>query len=135
MTVSKIGVSYTPTGGSPVYSFLFKDFVDTSLPRSYIGSASFEISAGGAAVLSGPTVRERHIWAISAVLSKAEAESFDAMFKAWDNDRSNGLAAAVGIIDETFGPDVNTNAVFSTPPTYSRFSHTHMVVSFGLTEV
>jgi len=135
MTVSQIGVSYTPAGGSPVYSFVFKEFVDTALPRSYIGSASFEISAGGTAVLSGPTVRERHIWAISAVLPKAQAESFDAMFKAWDNDRSDGLAAAVGVIDETFGPDVNTNAVFSTPPTYSRFSHTHMVVSFGLTEI
>lgn len=132
--MSSIGVSYTPNAGSPVYSFLFSEFVDDGLPRQYINTASFDFSANGASIITGPAYAQKHIWAISSLLSNAEAASFDAMFMAWDSDRAAGLPAAVGIIDETFGAQVNTSAVFSTAPTYSKFSHTHMVVSFGLTE-
>lgn len=68
-------------------------------------------------------------------MTTADAASFDAMFKAWDTDRAAGLPAAVGVIDQTFGTEVSTSAVISTPPSYSRMSPTHMMVAFGLTEV
>lgn len=132
--MSSIGVSYTPNAGSPVYSFLFSEFVDGQLPRQYVNNASFDFSANGASIITGPSYSQKRIWAISSVLPNAEAANFDAMFRAWDGDRATGLPAAVGVIDETFGAQVNTSAVFSTAPTYSKFSHTHMVLSFGLTE-
>lgn len=132
--MSQIGVSYTPNGGSPVYSFLFSEFVNEGLPRQYTNNASFNFSANGASIITGPSYSQKHIWAISSILPNSEAASFDAMFRAWDSDRAAGRPAAVGIIDETFGATVNSSAVFSTAPTYSKFSHTHMVVSFGLTE-
>lgn len=132
--MSQIGVSYTPNGGSPVYSFLFSEFVNESLPRQYTNNASFSFSANGASIITGPSYSQKRIWAISGVLPNSEAASFDAMFRAWDSDRAAGLPVAVGIIDETFGATVSTSAVFSTAPTFSKFSHTHMVVSFGLTE-
>jgi len=70
-------------------------------------------------------------------MSEADAVSFDAMFKAWDADRASGLSAAVGIIDQTFGPQISTSAVFSTAPTYAMFGNnmTNVVVSFGLSEI
>lgn len=132
--MSQIGVSYTPNAGSPVYSFTFDEFIDGNLPREYVNNTAFDFSANGASIITGPAYAQKHIWAISSLLPNAEAASFDAMFRAWDADRATGLPAAVGVIDQTFGAEVNTSAVFSTAPTYSRFSHTHMVVSFGLME-
>jgi hypothetical protein len=133
--MSQIGISYTPSGGTPVYNFIFSEFLNQELPRTYIDSATFDFSAGGAAIISGSANAQKRIWAIGSPLPKAEAESFDAMFRAWDNDRAAGLAAAVGITDTTFGATVDTSAVFSTAPTYSRFGPYYMLVSFGLTEV
>jgi len=68
-------------------------------------------------------------------MTTADAASFDVMFQAWDADRSNGLAAAVTVEDSTFGGTVNGSAIFSTNPTYTRMSPTHMMVAFGLSEV
>ena len=135
--MSSIGVSYTPSGGSPVYNFVIDKFTDTALPRSYSNSASFSQSVSGTLVIDGPAYSQKRIWAISTIMSNAEAASFDSMFQAWDADRSSGLSAAVGIIDETFGPQINTSAVFSTAPTYAMFGNnmTNVVVSFGLSEI
>lgn len=132
--MSTIGVSYTPSGGSPVYSFVFDKFSDGALPRQYTNNASFSFSANGASIITGPSYSQKLIWAISSPLSESQAASFDAMYRAWDADRAAGLPAAVGIIDNTFGSSVNTSAVFSTAPSYSKFGPTHMMVSFGLTE-
>jgi hypothetical protein len=68
-------------------------------------------------------------------VTKEEAALFDQMFQAWDTDRSNGIAAAVGITDQTFGSTVTTSAVITTPPTYNRMGPKYMLLSFGLTEV
>lgn len=133
--MSQIGISYTPSGGSPVYSFVFSEFSGADLPRTYQASTTFRPSSNGTAVLTGPSFRQKYLWAISGPLTKAEAEDFDDMFRAWDQDRSNGLAAAVGIIDQTFGGEVNTSAIFSTPPSYTRMGPNYVMVSFGLTEV
>ncbi len=132
--MSQIGVSYTPNAGSPVYSFVFGEFLDGSLPRQYVNNASFDFSANGASIITGPSYAQKRIWAVSSILPVDEAADFDAMFRAWDADRGSGLPAAVGVIDQTFGAEVNTSAVFSTAPTYSKFGPVHMTVSFGLTE-
>lgn len=133
--MSQIGVSYTPSGGTPVYSFLFSEFSGAELPRTYQGGSQFERSSGGTSIITGAPYQDKYIWAISSPMLSADAESFDSMYRAWDLDRSNGLAAAVGIIDNTFGAQVNTSAVFSTTPAYSWMGPSYIMVSFGLTEV
>ena len=57
------------------------------------------------------------------------------MFKDWDSDRALGLSTAVGVVDNCFGAEVSTSAVFSTPPSYSRLGPNNYIVSFGLSEV
>lgn len=133
--MSQIGVSYTPSGGTPVYSFTFENFTDNALPRTYQSNASFSQSANGTSIISGPAYRQKYIWAISALVPTSEATSFDAMFQAWDTDRSNGLAAACGVADETFGSTVSSSAVFSTPPSYIRMGPGFTMIAFGLVEV
>jgi len=133
--MSQIGVSFTPNAGSPSYSFTFTEFTGTELPRTYLDGFSFSNSANGANIITGAPYSQKYLWAISTPIAKADAITFDAMFKAWDTDRSNGLAAAVAVVDDTFGPQVSTNAVFSTNPTYDRWGPAFVLVSFGLTEV
>jgi hypothetical protein len=133
--MSQIGVSYTPSGGSPVYNFVFDNFGDNQLPRSYQGGSSFDQSANGTAIISGPAFRQKYVWVISSIVTKEEAASFDEMFQAWDTDRAEGLPAAWGIVDDTFGPSVSTSAVVSTAPSYVRMGPKFMLVSFSLAEV
>lgn len=133
--MSQIGISYTPSGGSPVYNLVFDNFGGTELPRSYQESATFEKSASGASIVSGSPYRQKYMWAMSSIVPKAFAEEFDNMFRAWDQDRSEGLPAACGVTDTTFGATVNANVVFSTMPTFVRLSPADYLVSFGLMEV
>jgi hypothetical protein len=133
--MSQIGVSYTPSGGSPVYNFVFDNFGDNALPRSYQGSATFTQSANGASIIAGPAFRQKYMWAFASIVTKEEAALFDEMFQAWDADRSAGIPAAVGVTDETFGPSVSASAVITTPPTYNRMGPRLMLVAFSLTEV
>jgi hypothetical protein len=69
------------------------------------------------------------------MIPTAEAENFDAMYRAWDADRAAGHPVACGVTDDTFGATVNTNVIFSTAPTFMRAGPQYTVVSFGLTEV
>ena len=131
----QIGVSFTPSGGSPVYSFVFDNFGDNALPRNYQSEASFSQSANGTAILGGPAYRQKYLWAISSLIPTSKAVQVDTMFQAWDADRSTGLPVACGITDETFGATITTSVVFSTPPTYVRMGPQLTLVSFGLTEV
>ena len=133
--MSQIGVSFTPNAGSPVYSFTFSEFSGAELPRTYQQTTSFTQSANGASIITGAPHRQKYIWAVSAPMLTTDAATFDAMFQAWDTDRASGLAAACGVVDETFGTTVNASAVISTPPSYRRMSPTHTMVTFGLTEV
>ena len=133
--MSQIGVAYTPSGGSPVYNFVFDNFGDNALPRSYQGGASFDQSANGTSIIGGPAFRQKYIWVISSIITQVEAASFDEMFQAWDTDRAAGLPVAMGITDDTFGPSVSTSAVVSTSPSYVRMGPKFMLVSFSLTEV
>ena len=133
--MSQIGVSYTPSGGSPVYSFVFDNFGDTALPRSYQATASFSQSASGSSIISGPAFRQKYLWVISSVVDESQSVSFDEMFHSWDADRSSGLSVALGVVDTTFGATVDSSAIITTPPTYVRMGPRFMLVSFSLTEV
>lgn len=129
-----IGISYTDSG-SVAYNFQIDNFGTNAYPRSYVGSASFSLSANGANLLGGPAYRQKYQWVISTVMETQLAREFDIMFRIWDADRALGLPAACGIIDQTWGPDVDTDAVFVTPPTYTRLGPAMTLVSFGLQEV
>ena len=133
--MSQIGISFTPSGGSPVYNVVIDNFGGTEMPRVYQGSTTFSRSAIGGNILTGPAFGEKYMWVISSLVTTAQAVEIDNMFKAWDADRASGLSVACGIADTTFGAQVNTNAVFSTPPSYVRLSPTHTLVNFGLMEV
>ena len=100
MAGSVIGISYTASGGT-AYSFQIDNFGDNAMPRSYVGSASFELSANGASILGGPAFRQKYQWVVSSVMNTVVAQEFDAMFRSWDADRGAGLTAACGIVDET----------------------------------
>lgn len=130
-----LGISYTPVAGTPVYDITITNFTDSALPRTYLAEADYSQSAGGTSILNGPAYRQKYFWTISAHLSPAKAQELDAMFRAWDQDRSNGVSAALGLIDETFGTTVNTTVLFSTPPSYVYVSPSITLVAFGLSEV
>jgi len=105
------------------------------MPRSYMGSTTFEKSANGANIIGGPAYSEKYQWVVSTLMDTTSAESFDAMFRAWDADRAAGHPAACGIVDETWGATVTTNAVFVTPPVYTWAGGQLTLVSFGMSEV
>ena len=133
--MSRIGISYTPSSGSPVYNFVLDNFGGPDLPRSYQQSAEYAQSASGASIITGPAFRQKYQWVITTTMPKADAASFDEMVRAWDLDRASGLPAACGITDETFGGTVTASAIFATMPTYVRQGPQFFLVSFGLTEV
>lgn len=134
MAAPIIGISYTADEGT-AYNFQIDNFGDNAYPRSYTGSVSFDMSANGANLLGGPAYRQKYQWVISTIMQTTDAEAFDVMFQAWDADRAAGLTAACGITDQTWGPDVDTDAVFVTAPSYTRLSPRLTLVSFGLQEV
>lgn len=132
--MSTLGISYTEQGGT-VHNFVLDNFGDFGMPRTYQSTATFDQSANGANILGGPAYRQKYQWVIATKMSKADAASFDAMFQGWDADRANGYTAAVGVNDQTWGPTVTGDAVFVTPPVYTRMGPQLMMVSFGLMEV
>ena len=131
-----IAISYTEQqDDNTVYNIVIKNFTSEEIPRTYQGNFNIGQSANGASVMSGPAYRQKYIWAISAIVSKADALSIDAMFRDWDADRAVGESAAVGVADDTWGATVNSNAVFSTPPSFTYLNGSDTLVTFGLTEV
>ena len=135
MTAKLLGISYTPSGGSPVYNFQIDNFGDNAMPRTYVGSISYDMSASGANLLGGSAYAQKYQWVVSTIMDTTDALSFDQMFQAWDTDRAAGLTAACGIVDQTWGPDVTASAVFVTAPSYTRLGPKLTLVSFGLQEV
>ena len=131
MAPSRIGISYTPSGGGS-YNFLFDNFVDRILPRAYAGQYNYELSVTGAQVMSGAAFEDKYVWTIACYVTETEALQFDQMYQAWDADRATGQTAAVGVADETFGPTVNGSAIFLTPPRIDRLSPKTYLLSFGL---
>lgn len=132
--MSSIGIAYSPQAGGS-YNVLVDLFTGAEVARTYEQTAQFQRGLSGQQLISGRPGRQKFIWAISAVLDNAEAKKVDDMFKAWDEDRATGIAAAVGVTDETLFDTLTTNAIFTTPPTYIKTGPHHFTVSFGLTEV
>lgn len=135
MTAKRIGISYTPSGGGTAFNVLIDNFGDNAYPRTYTNSATFDLSANGTNIMGGPAFRQKYQWVISSIVTNEQAQDVDAMFQAWDSDRAQGLAAAVGITDQTFGADVDTDAVFVSAPVFTRMGVKLTMVSFGLQEV
>ena len=115
-------------------SVFFTESNSKSLTRIYDGSASIARSATGSQVLGGPAFGQKYIWAISSLIPRANALELDAMFRDWDQRRSEGGTPAVLVEDDTFGDPISTYAVFSTPPSYILHSG-FTGIDFGLTEV
>lgn len=132
--MARLGLSYTANGGT-VYNFILDNFGEDAYPRTYVSTASFDTSVNGTNILGGPARIQKYQWAVSSIVPTANASTFEEMFRAWDLDRSNGLAAAVGVSDETFGATVNTSAVFVTPPSYTWMGPGFTMISFGLQEI
>ena len=132
-----IGLSYTSqeNEGAPAIEILLTQFTDEDIPRTYQETASFTTSANGASVITGPAFRQKYIWGISVLVTKAQALKIDEIFQSWDSDRANGYTAAVGVTDNTFGAELVTSAIISTPPNFTRLSPDNWIVAFGLTEV
>lgn len=130
---SLAGISVTNSAGT----FKAQGFDGNEIARIYDGSSSFSRSAAGTQIVSGPTFRQKYIWAIACKCTETEALLLDTIFQAWDASRADGASAVVNVVDETFGPNVATTAVFSTPPSFTRSSNGGNIysVSFGLTEV
>lgn len=132
--MSAIGVAYTSsTGGS--YNITFDQFSEVELARTYSETTEFQRGVSGTQLITGRPGRSKYIFAIAAYVDETTARELDDMFQAWDVDRGKGLAAAVGVIDETGFKTENTSAVFTTPPSYAKAGPNYYAVSFGLTEV
>lgn len=114
---------------------MFRDFVDGALPRSYESQSSFTRSASGTTALAGSGARQKRIWTISAMLNKGDSLELDRMFRAWDDDRTEGKPAACGLTDETFEESLTTSVLFTTPPAFRWVSPTTYQVDFAVTEV
>jgi len=110
-----IAVSYTQqTGGSTVYSLTFTYFTDENVPRSYLEECTLDFSS---------------------VLSTSDAQNLEALYRAWLADKVTGISCVLAVVDDTFGPTpISANAIFSTAPTFTKFSPTEWLVSLGLTE-
>lgn len=133
--MASIGISYTPYSGSPAYNFEIDNFQDAAFPRTYMSSATFDKSANGAVILGGPAYRDKYQWVISTLMETSTAQEFDSMFRDWDADRAAGHSVACGILDQTWGSDVDTSAVFMTPPSFTYSGGNLTLVSFGLGEI
>jgi hypothetical protein len=133
--MSAIGVAYASQSGGGTYNVVVNLFTGGEVARTYEASAQFQRGVSGTQLITGRPGRQKFIWAVSGLLSEADAKELDDMFKAWDEDRGAGLAAAVGITDETLFDPLTTSAVFSTPPSYIQTGPHHFTVAFGLSEV
>ena len=134
--MSTIVVSYT-SQHSPftAHSVELKFFSGGEISRTYSGNSTFSLSANGSNVISGPAYRQKYIWGVSAVVTKAEALAFDAMFQDWDTDRAQGLPVVCGVVDGTFGATVNASAIYSTPPSFTKLGPNTYALDFGLSEI
>ena len=129
-----LSIAYTSQAGT-AYNLTFREFTGQEIGRTYLSQAEYSRAVSGSQILSGPPTRTKYLWTVSAPLQKADALVLDSMFRAWDEDRGTGISAAVGVLDQNFGPDVSGSAVFSTPPIFTYVSKTFIICDFGLTEV
>lgn len=133
--MAALGIAYLSQASGVSYNLVFDFFTGNELARTYEQSATFSRGVSGQQLITGRPGRQKNIWALSVFVSAVEAKTLDDMFKAWDLDRGDGKAAAVGITDETLFDPLSTSAVFSTPPSFIRTGPNNYTAAFGLTEV
>ena len=103
--------------------------------RTYQPTVSFKRTVGGTNVLAGPAEVSKYIWGVSGRTDKTIGLQVDELYRAWSTDRANGFAAAVAVLDETWGNIGTRSAVFTTAPTFSYINDQNVIAAFGLTEV
>ena len=130
-----VAIAFTSQDTGTSYNVVFRDFTSPDIPRSWQGTAGFARSLTGANVLKGPRYQQKYQWTIDCILPTEDAERLDKMYAAWDVDRADGKAVAVGILDTCFGDDVSGSAVFTVAPTYTYAGPRHTIVSLGLVQV
>lgn len=127
--MSTISLTYT------THNISISRFLGNTLPRTYLSQSDFSFSTRGVSLIQGPSYRQKYLWAINALLTRTQATTLDSLFRAWDQARASGQSAVVTIVDSTFGSTVNTQAIISTPPSFSMLNYNNWDVSLGLTEV
>jgi len=132
--VAAFTVAYTSQAGTQ-YNFTFREFQAEEVMRTYQPTIAYQRTVSGAQVLAGPADIPKYVWAVNAVTDKDTAEDVDEMYRAWALDRADGTAAAVAVLDETWGTIGQRTAVFSTAPTYGYVNNMFVVATFALTEV
>lgn len=122
-----------------VNSVTFDKFSDDNLPRSFISQASLNFSQLGVGYGTGPVVRQKRLWTVSAFATAAEYQSLITIFEAWDDTRITGTnLATVSLVDTTLGSTVSADVFFTTPPELAKLgsgNNSLFLVSVGLTEV
>lgn len=118
-----------------IYEITFRQFTNQQVMRTYQPTVSFQRSVSGTNVLAGPSEVSKFVWGVSGRTDKTIGLQLDEMFRAWSADRAAGLAAAVAVLDETWGDIGTRNAVFTTPPTFTYQNDNSVIAAFGLTEV
>ena len=130
-----IAIAYTAQTNSGSWNIVFSEFTSSDIPRTYSGSATFEYSTDGSLVLGGPAYAQKYLWTVDCIISKVKALELDELYRQWDIDRSNLLSAAVGIVDDCWGPQYSGNAIFATAPRFTYLNGSSTLVSLGLQEV
>ena len=134
--MASITISYTAQhGANTAYSITLDQFSGDDVPRSFVGGFSFDNSANGTSILAGPSYQQKRIWSISVPVTQADTQVLYNMFKAWDTDRAEGLPVACAIVDNTFMESISANAIFSTPPSFSKLGGYGFIADFAMTEV
>ena len=132
--MANFSIGYT-SQASVIYEVTFRQFTNQSVMRTYQPTVAFKRSVSGTTVLAGPADVSKYVWGVSGMTDKAIGIQIDEMYRAWSADRATGIAAAVAILDETWGNIGTRSAVFSTPPTFEYLNDKNVIAAFGLTEV
>ena len=130
-----IAIAYTAQTNSGSWNIVFSEFTSNDIPRTYSGEATFEYSTDGSLVLGGPAYVQKYLWTIDCIITKTAGLELDQLYREWDTDRASLLAAAVGIVDDTWGPQYTGNAVFASPPKFTYLNGNRCIASLGLQEV
>lgn len=130
-----ITISYTGQQAQGVTAVTIKNFLGTTRPRGYQDNNSIDFAITGSTFITGPSYRNKYLWAVNTLLSSADADTLETLFENWDSDRGAGYTAAVNVVDATTTTTKNSSAVFSTAPVFERSGPNNWSVAFGLTEV
>ena len=114
-----------------------RQFLGDGLPRQRVGTVTVNRSALGVAYSGGPPITQRFLWAVSAVISKADRDTLETLVNAWDTARAAGTLPmpTITVVDGLTGSSTSERAaLLSEFPEYNRLG-SHWSLSMVLTEV